>query len=189
MINIDTSGHINHATVPTDGLEPMPALYKIAVSDQHIASKSYVTKSDITSLGIPAQDTTYSAGSNITISTANVISATDTKYTGDSYITVNNLNKTINHAIPEPPLGTTCFFLKFRKDAAGHVYAVEDVVKSDITRLGIPAQDTTYTAGNGISIVNNVISATGGGGGGDYTPDNKTIICDEDNVISTCVGG
>lgn len=35
---------------------------------------------------------------------------------------------------------------KVTVDATGHVSAVEAVTKSDITALGIPAQDTTYTA-------------------------------------------
>ena len=50
-------------------------LYKIATTDEgHIASTSAVTKSDITNLGIPAQDTTYSAA---TTSTAGLMSAND----------------------------------------------------------------------------------------------------------------
>ena len=36
-------------------------------------------------------------------------------------------------------------FYKFTVDATGHVSAVEAVTKEDITGLGIPAQDTTYS--------------------------------------------
>lgn len=44
-------------------------LYKIGVtSEGHVSSATAVAKSDITSLGIPAQDTTYSAASNSGIS-------------------------------------------------------------------------------------------------------------------------
>lgn len=57
-------------------------LYKVASTAQgHIASLTAVTKADITGLGIPAQDTTYSAGSNITL-TGTVFSLTKTNVTG-----------------------------------------------------------------------------------------------------------
>lgn len=49
-------------------------LYKIAAtSEGHIASLTAVTKADITALGIPAQDTTYSQGTGISIDNNNVI--------------------------------------------------------------------------------------------------------------------
>lgn len=40
---------------------------------------------------------------------------------------------------------------KVTVDATGHVSAATAVAKSDITALGIPAQDTTYSAANGTS--------------------------------------
>lgn len=50
-------------------------LYKVAVTKEgHIASVTEVQKSDITALGIPAQDTTYSEA---TTSTAGLMSASD----------------------------------------------------------------------------------------------------------------
>ena len=52
-------------------------LYKISTdSESHVKSVLAVTKSDITSLGIPAQDTTYN---NATQSTAGLMSAADKK--------------------------------------------------------------------------------------------------------------
>ena len=56
-------------------------LYKVASTSQgHIASLTAVEKADITALGIPAQDTTYSAA---TTSTAGLMSASDkTKLNG-----------------------------------------------------------------------------------------------------------
>lgn len=42
----------------------------------------------------------------------------------------------------------------------GHIAGLSGIQKADITALGIPAQDTTYTAGTGIDITNNVISNT-----------------------------
>lgn len=44
-------------------------LYKITVNDEgHVSDATTVTKEDITALGIPAQDTTYSAGSGLSLS-------------------------------------------------------------------------------------------------------------------------
>lgn len=44
--------------------------------------------------------------------------------------------------------------------ADGHIASLSGIQKSDITALGIPAQDTTYTAGTGIDITNGIISNT-----------------------------
>lgn len=50
-------------TAKTEGL------YKVGVTNQgHISSAQAVQKADITALGIPAQDTTYSAGTNMELS-------------------------------------------------------------------------------------------------------------------------
>ena len=44
-------------------------LYKITVNDEgHVSDATAVTKEDITALGIPAQDTTYSAGTGLSFS-------------------------------------------------------------------------------------------------------------------------
>ena len=44
-------------------------LYKITVNDEgHVSDATAVTKADITSLGIPAQDTTYSEGTGLSFS-------------------------------------------------------------------------------------------------------------------------
>lgn len=52
------------------------ALYKIGTTAEgHVASATTVSKSDITDLGIPAQDTTYSAGNGISIDSNDKISA------------------------------------------------------------------------------------------------------------------
>ena len=65
-----------HAADPNKTSTIAPSgLYKIAVTDQgHVASVSDVTKSDITNLGIPAQDTTYQEA---TTSSAGLMSALD----------------------------------------------------------------------------------------------------------------
>lgn len=68
--------------------------------------------------------------------------------------------------------------------------AGEYIAGDNITIVGdvISAHDTTYTAGENITISeDNVISATGGGS--NVNIDNKTIIKDADENICTAVGG
>ena len=120
-------------------------LYKVSVdSTGHVSSAVAAVKSDITALGIPAQDTTYAAatGSNAGLMTAamvNKLASVDTSannYTHPSYTSYASGLR------------------KFTVDTSGHVSATAAVAKSDITGLGIPAQDTTYaavtTAANGL---------------------------------------
>lgn len=71
---------------------------------------------------------------------------TDTKVTS-----VTNHYKTDGYAAAASGL------YKISTDAAGHVTAQTAVVKADITALGIPAQDTTYTATDGLTITNKTI--------------------------------
>lgn len=65
-----------HATDPSRlTAAKTTGFYKFSTTDEgHIAGTAAVTKSDITNLGIPAQDTTYSSA---TQSTAGLMSATD----------------------------------------------------------------------------------------------------------------
>lgn len=76
---------------------------------------------------------TLVAGSNVTITPDATndkitIAATDTKYTHPSYTAKSS------------------GFYKVTVDSTGHVSGTAAVAKSDITALGIPAQDTTYSA-------------------------------------------
>ena len=108
-------------------------LYKITVDAQgHVSAATAVAKSDITALGIPAQDTTYSAA---TTSKAGLMSATDKQ----------KLDSLQNYTHPAHTAKTSGLY-KITVDAQGHVSAATAVAKSDITALGIPAQDTTYSA-------------------------------------------
>ena len=72
------SNNANNYTHPTGSAASKSlGLYKISTdSESHVKSVLAVTKSDITSLGIPAQDTTYN---NATQSTAGLMSAADKK--------------------------------------------------------------------------------------------------------------
>jgi hypothetical protein len=71
---------------------------------------------------------------------------TDTKVTS-----VDNHYKTNGYT------GATSGLYKITTDTAGHITSQTAVVKKDIVDLGIPAQDTTYTATDGLSITNTVI--------------------------------
>lgn len=84
----------------------------------HILEASLVTKLDITSLGIPGQDTTYTAGTGLSLS-----------------------GTTINHK-NSVAAKTAAGFLKLKYDAQGHITGSSGVTKDDIIDLGIPADDT-----------------------------------------------
>lgn len=62
-----------------------------------------------------------------------------------------------NHYKTGSYTAATSGLYKIATDAAGHVISQTAVAKSDITGLGIPTQDTTYTATDGLLISNKVI--------------------------------
>lgn len=130
-------------------------IYKITTdANGHITAGTAVTKSDITALGIPAQDTTYS---DATQTARGLMSADDkvkldgissgaTKTTSsgtNGHITIDGTDVTVyTH---DKFTAKTSGLYKITVNAEGHVSATSDVTKSDITALGIPVQDTTYT--------------------------------------------
>ncbi len=111
-------------------------LYKVTVDGTgHVSAVAAVAKSDITALGIPESDTTYSAA---TTSAEGLMSAADkTKLDG----VTAGANKYTHPSYTARASG----LYKVTVDSTGHVSAVAAVDKSDITALGVPAQDTTYT--------------------------------------------
>ena len=111
-------------------------LYKVTVdSTGHVSAAAAVDKSDITALGIPESDTTYSAA---TTSAEGLMSAADkTKLDG----VTAGANKYTHPSNTARASG----LYKVTVDSTGHVSAAAAVDKSDITALGVPAQDTTYT--------------------------------------------
>lgn len=80
----------DHASETKVSSASASGLYKVGVTSQgHISSVTEVTKSDITALGIPAQDTTYSAGTGLslsgtTINHSNSITSGSATPTGDT---------------------------------------------------------------------------------------------------------
>ena len=111
-------------------------LYKVTVDGTgHVSAAAAVDKSDITALGIPESDTTYSAA---TTSAEGLMSAADkTKLDG----VTAGANKYTHPRYTARASG----LYKVTVDSTGHVSAAAAVDKSEITALGVPAQDTTYT--------------------------------------------
>lgn len=120
-----THSQATHA--PTDAEKNQNAFSNVVVGTTTIAADK-------------ATDTlTFVAGSNITLTPDATndkitIEAKDTVYTHPSHTAANS------------------GFYKFAVNSLGHVTSVAAVEKSDITALGIPAQDTTYGAEKGITL-------------------------------------
>ena len=116
-------------------------LYKVTVDNTgHVSAVAAVTKSDITALGIPAQDTntTYTVA---TTSKDGLMSSEDkTKLDGIA----SGANKYTHPSFTQRVSG----LYKVTVNNQGHVTNAVAVTKEDITALGIPGQDTntTYSA-------------------------------------------
>ena len=124
-------------------------LYKVTVDGTgHVSAATAATKSDITALGIPESDTTYSAA---TTSAEGLMSAADkTKLDG----VTAGANK---YTHPSYTARASRLY-KVTVDGTGHVSAATAVTKSDITALGIPiGEDHEITFSNlatGITVPN-----------------------------------
>ena len=129
-------------------------LYKITVdATGHVSAATAVTKSDITALGIPGQDT------NTTY--ANATTSTDGLMSAEDKVKLNGIAAGANKYTHPSYTAKSSGLYKITVDALGHVSAVASVTKSDITALGIPGSDTntTYSAFKGATA-----SAAGGSG-------------------------
>lgn len=130
-------------------------IYKITTdSTGHVTAGTAVTKADLVAMGLPAQDTTYE---DATQTVHGLMSTADkTKLDGVSegatkvvasgtngHITVDGVDTTVytHEAFTAKESG----LYKITVNTEGHVSATSAVQKADITALGIPAQDTTYT--------------------------------------------
>ena len=83
----------------------------------------------------PVTDTTYT---NATIQSAGLMSAADKAK-------LNTVEEGANYYTHPSYLARKSGFYKVTIDDEGHVSGVDNVVKNDITALGIPSQDTTYS--------------------------------------------
>lgn len=154
-------------------------LYKITVDDKgHVSNAIKVSKSDITDLGIPAQDTTYSDMVGATATTDGihglvpkppkgyqgaylrgdgewqfplnttydpVTTTKDGLMTATDKVKLDGIENGANRYVHPLHTSHTNGLYKVTVDSLGHVSAVTNVSKTDITSLGIPAQDTTYS--------------------------------------------
>ena len=164
-----TAAH-SHATT-YKGSAFANGLYKITTNAEgHITGATAVAKADITALGIPAQDTdtgatsveVTGAGNAITTASYDAASRKLTLTKGATYTnnqgTITGVNAgtslsgggtsgvvSISHA-EGSAINKVVGLYKFATDATSHVKNVTAVNKADIVALGIPAQDTTYSA-------------------------------------------
>ena len=115
-------------------------LYKVTVDDTgHISAVAAVTKADITALGIPGQDTVVTYGEVTTTANGLMTAADKTKLDGIAV----GATKYVHPTYPKKGLG----LYKIQVDVNGHIKSAVAIGKDDITELGIPGQDTTYTVG------------------------------------------
>lgn len=167
-------------------------LYKITVDEKgHVSSTTNVVKSDITALGIPSQDTTYSdmTGATSTADGAHGLvpkplkgeqgkflradgtwgTPTDTTYnlatttsnglmSSSDKTKLNGIESGANKYVHPAYTAKTNGLYKVTIDGTGHVSSTVNVSKSDITALGIPPQDTTYSTAT--QTVNGLMSST-----------------------------
>ena len=129
-------------------------LYKVTVdATGHVSAATAVTKSDITALGIPGQDTntTYTPATD----------DADGLMSAEDKAKLDGIASGANNYVHPSYTAKTSGLYKITVDGMGHVSAVASVTKSDITALGIPGSDTntTYSAFKGASA-----SAAGGAG-------------------------
>lgn len=111
---------------------------------------------------ISATDTKYTAGSNVSINSSNVISATDTTYTAGTGLTLNGTEFSADTTVLQPKLtaGDNVQINNNVISATDTKYTAGSNVQINSSNV-ISATDTKYTAGSNISIdANNVISAS-----------------------------
>lgn len=126
VLNATTASYTTALNTKLDGIATGAEVNQNAFSNVTVGSTTIAADSKTDTL-------TLAAGSNITLTPDATndkitITATDTVYTHPSYTAKSS------------------GFYKVTVDATGHVSAVANVTKSDITGLGIPSSDTTYSA-------------------------------------------
>ncbi len=133
---------------------------------------TYSAGTNVTMAGtvISATDTKYTAGANVAISGANVISATDTNtvYTAGANVAISGANvisatdtNTTYSAGAGLSLSGTSFSLPVTVVGTGtYVQSVEQTATGITITLGTPPNtgDTTYTAGDGLTLAGTVFS-------------------------------
>ena len=127
------------------------------LSDALAAKQDALTAGQNVSIGdvggvltISATDTTYSAGTNVSISDQNVISATDTTYSAGNNVSISDQNVI--------SATDTTYSAGAGLNLDGTEFSVDTTTIA--TKSDLSAKQDTLTAGSNVRIDNNVISAT-----------------------------
>ena len=146
----DGSWSVVHSYIQSVGT----GLYRFSTDNEgHVVSTLEVTKSDITKLGIPSENTTYNVFSTSANGLVPKPNSTDTTkfLRGDGTWATVSSGGTYTH--PSYTAKASGLY-KITVDSTGHVSATTSVTKSDITSLNIPSENTTYnvfsTSANGL---------------------------------------
>lgn len=144
--------------VTNKGVAKSSDLYKITTnSEGHVIAATAAVKADITKLGIPAQDTTYSVA---TQSAAGLMSAADKAKLDGVATNANNYTYTLPNAS-----SSTLGGVKIGSNITVSSGTISLSKANVVAALGYtpPTTDTntTYSAGTGISISNTTITNSG----------------------------
>ena len=133
--NWTNSVHAHSMTKGASSQDGLQLMLKNGAQSPTTLSTVTITKSDVTALGIPSSDTTYT---DATQSAHGLMSAADKKK-------LDGVEANANHYVhPTSAAGAKASGLyKVATDAQGHVTGATAVTKSDITALGIPGIQPT----------------------------------------------
>lgn len=137
--NWTNSVHAHSMTKGASSQDGLQLMLKNGAESPTTLSTVTITKGDITALGIPGSDTTYT---DATQAAHGLMSAADKKK-------LDGVEANANHYVhPTSPTGAKASGLyKVATDAQGHVTGAVAVAKEDITALGIPGNTYTHPAG------------------------------------------
>lgn len=125
--NLTLSGNASASTTPTE--------------DVHLTNKKYVDEKvasvDVSEQLTPLEERITQAENDI--DAIPIVSDSDV----NGSIKINNVESTVYTHPTHTAYGKKLY--KIQSDDKGHVISADEVTKSDIIILGIPAQDTTYT--------------------------------------------
>lgn len=185
-ITISSTDSYSHPTYDSKA----SGLYKITVDNGHVSATTAVTKADITSLGIPAQDTTYS---NATTGKDGLMSKTDkanldtivTSFSSDDSNTTIDTVKEVLKAFENAPEGTNIANALAAKSNVGHNHEVT-------TAKAAPQAHTHNVTVSGTTGANNgtaVTAVTGVAADGTATVLTGVKASGTDTFIKTINGG
>lgn len=128
-------------------------LYKVEVNTLgHVSSVTAVTKDDITALGIPSENTTYTSA---TATQSGLMSFSDKSK-------LDTIDAGANKYSHPTYVGRHSGLYKITVDESGHVSEASAVTKDDIVGLGIPSsdEDTHYISKNVVGDANAIVDTS-----------------------------